>query len=100
MAMEKAEGLTKRVFRIERVLRTRDDCVEDNRPDHRIWDAFDALEDAKDIIKEMREHLQANHDLAVASLSGVGVRHDEQSCDTCKVLKGQTKRNSEEGGGG
>ena len=46
----------------------------------------DWLSEAADEIESLQDHLQTNHDIAVLSFSRAGVRHDKESCATCKVL--------------
>lgn len=44
------------------------------------------LSEAAEEIERLQDHLQTNHDIAVVSFSRAGVRHDKESCATCKVL--------------
>jgi len=49
---------------------------------------------AETTIATLREHLKDNHDIAVLSFSRAGVRHDKETCSTCKVLNGQGEEDS------
>ena len=48
--------------------------------------APELLSQAADEIERLQDHLHTNHDIAVVSFSRAGVRHDKESCATCKVL--------------
>jgi len=62
---------------VERLRGERQSIVDECRKEGEALDAS---------ITTLREHLETNHDIAVASFSRAGVRHDKETCATCKLL--------------